>query len=506
MKKFLLITAGVLGGLALLGGAGVYLYIQSLMPAAEERISHNNAQVIAAIDQQLEGIDQEAIKGKASLMANKSIDELQELVDQQSITYEELVAYYLMQIKDIDQSPMGNNAVSEINPNAMAEARRLDQELGKVGPLHGMPVLVKENINTNNMPTSAGSYALRDFVPATNAPVVDKLLANGAIILGKTNLSEMSYFMSQKNPSGYSAKKGQTLNPFGQLAISASGSSSGSAVAMATDLAAVTLGTETAGSIVSPASVNSVVGYKPSHGSIAGEGVIPISSSLDTVGPITKTVKDAYLTYNASVDHPLEVAFDQTSLKGQRIGLVKSSDETFNQQVKDSLTKLGAEVELVELDSSRIDVNFILDNDFERDLNAYLTANEAPIASLKDWIAYNKEDEPVRARYGQSHMEKALAFSDHDDQKVKAYIKEAQAIIAQILADKHLSVLVAKDNEAAGLAATAGSPEISVPLGLSAKTPMGATFFASPNQDALVLQLAYAFEQGTQLRQLPPKN
>ncbi|WP_303978737.1 amidase family protein [Streptococcus danieliae] len=500
VKKIALWTTGILVGGAALGAGAVYLYLQSLMPAKEERLAYRNEQVLASIDKQLEGVDLEGLRAKIPLMEQKSLGELQELLRQGTIRHQDLVAYYLLNIKEKDQSELGTNAVSEINPRAMEEARTFDEKPDE-RLLAGIPVLVKENINTNNLPTSAGAYALKDFIPTKNAPVVDQLLENGTIILGKTNLSEMSYYMSQKNPSGYSAKKGQTTNPFNPLVLSPLGSSSGSAVAMATDLAAVSLGTETSGSIVAPAAINSVVGYKPTRGAISGEGVIPITYTLDTVGPITKTVEDALQTYRAATGKTSSLSLDKDFIKGKRIGLLKA-DKGFDKRLEQTLKNLGAQVVSLDIDTSKIDLDFILKNDLEKDLNHYLETSGAPISSLQELVDFNKQDPEVRMRYGQNFLEEALR-PKRDAAKVERILQIATDSLNQAIDDQKLDVLVAKDNYYAHLAAGAGAPELTVPFGLQEGTPVGATFLAKAGQDEKVIQIAYSFEQLTQLRALP---
>lgn len=500
MKKIILWILGITSLIVLIGGVGFYYYIQSLLQAKEEKISYRNDKIIDAIDKQLVGIDIELVKSKASFIEQKSIEEIKDNLSSGNISYQELMAYYLINIKEKDQNKDGNNSISEINEGAMEEAKVFDENRDD-RPLAGIPVLLKENINTNNMPTSAGSYALKDFIPNKNAPVVDKLIENGAIILGKTNLSEMSYYMSQKNPSGYSSKKGQTTNPFNPLVLSPLGSSSGSAVAMATDMAVSSLGTETAGSIVAPASINSVVGYKPSRGNVSGEGVIPITYSLDTVGPITKTVEDALLTYNAITDKKIEIELNKDALKGKKVGVVKS-DDAFDKALTEKLREFGAEVDIVEVDISKIDLEFILSNDFKKDLNHYLETYNAPIKSLDELVAFNKEDKEVRMKYGQTYLENSLN-PKRDDKRVEDIINLSKDILNKTIDDNKFDVLVFKDNNIASLAAGAGAPEVSIPFGLINNAPVGATFFGKAGDDANVLKLAYSFEQLTKLRQIP---
>ncbi len=502
--KIIKIVVAVIIGIVLIAGGGFMWWLNSMMPSAEERISFGNEAIIQSIDKQLEGIDIQAVKAKSDLMEQKTIAEIEQAVKNKAFTYEELVAYYLINIKELDQSEMGNNAVSEINPNAIKEARKYDNTAEEF-PLKGIPVLAKENINTKDMPTSSGTHALKDFVPASDAPVIEELKANGAIILGKANLSELSNFMSQKNPSGYSAKKGQTHNPFNPLKISPLGSSAGSAVAMATDLATVTLGTETAGSIIAPASINSTVGYKPTRESINGEGVIPISLTLDTVGVITKTVEDALTTYNASTQKKLDITLDKDYIKGKRIGIWQDSDEKFKKDLAEKLKEMGAEVVLLDkVDTSSIDVRVILYNDYERDLNAYLEENNAPVKSLKELIEYNKQDSDVRMRYGQNYLEASLGVKP-DDEKVENIVNSASELLNKTMDDNRLDALVYQDNDGALLTAIAGAPEITVPFGKNEIQPIGATFCGKVDDDAETLKIAYSFEQNTLMRELPKK-
>lgn len=501
MKKSITRTLGILGTTLVAGGVGLYMFMQSKLPAREERISRRNAKVIGDIDDQLEGVDIDAVKAKAQFIEQKSVEEIKKALENKDITCQELVAYYLINIKEKDQSETGNNAISEINPDAMEEAKKFDENPGD-GMLAGIPVLVKDNINTDDMPTSAGTYALRDFVPEKNAPVVDNLIKNGAIILGKTNMSELAYYMSRKNPSGYSGKKGQTHNPFRPVGLSPLGSSTGSAVAMATDLAATSLGTETCGSIVAPASVNSVVGYKPTRGSLSIEGVVPLSHSLDTVGPIAKTVKDALLTYNAASDTKIDMNLDKDAIKGKKIGIL-AEDRKFDQELEEKLIALGAEPILLVGSPVKVDVKFILKNDFEHDLNSYLEKNGAPIKSLEELIEYNKRDESVRMRYGQSYLEEAVGV-EREDWRVKQIIQVARNGVNELIQVYRLDALVAKNQSYAELPAVAGGPEVTVPFGMIDYKPAGATFFGKENEDEKILNIAYSFEQHTEMRQIPP--
>ncbi len=502
MKKKIWITLGVVVGIVAIAGGGFMLWINSVLPAKEERIAFGNEEIIAVIDKQLEDVDLETVRAKSDLMMNKSIADIQAAIKRGDYTYEELTAYYLLNIKENDQAETGCNAVSEVNPNAIAEARKYD-EMAEEMPLKGIPVLAKENINTADMPTSSGSYALKDFIPEEDAPVIKELKSNGAIILGKVNLSEMSNWMSHKNPYGYSAKKGQTHNPFNPLKISPLGSSAGSAAAMATDLAAVTLGTETAGSIVAPAAINSTVGYKPTRDGIDGEGVIPISLSLDTVGVISKNVADAGITYNSATTKKINLDFDEDYIVGKRIGIL-SENKDFVKKIKEKMQGMGVEVvELEKVDTSEINVKFILMNDFARDLNKYLEKYNAPVKSLEELVEYNKKDAKARMRYGQSHLEKSLAFKDIDDAKVKSMLELAETTLNDLIDEHQLDAIVFQDNEGVMLTAVAGAPQVTVPFGKNDIQPIGATFAGKLDTDAEILKIAYSFEKKTNMRLLP---
>ncbi|MFS0780161.1 amidase family protein [Bacillus sp. 1P06AnD] len=233
---------GALVLLLLLLAIGGYIYIKSVAPPGEERIAYGNGKLIASIDKQIKGLDMEKLrKDKEKYVIEKNIEDLQKAVKDGLLTYEEITAIYLHRIQMLDQNKKGFNSVVEINPKAIQEAREMDRRRtslsGNVNsPLFGLPVMLKDNINTSDMPTSAGAVAFADFMPKDDAPLVKELKAQGAIILGKNNLSKFAYFVSSIMPSGYSGKKGQTLNPFGPLKISPSGSSSGSAVAVTANL------------------------------------------------------------------------------------------------------------------------------------------------------------------------------------------------------------------------------------------------------------------------------
>lgn len=487
----------------------------------EERLAFGNEMQIRIIDRQLEGVDRAHILSLTPLLYQKSVEELRALLDSRQITHVELVAYYLLRIRDLDQAPGGTNAIMEVNPRAIETARGLDQQPQGVSlvksPLHGIPVLLKDNINTCDMPTSAGSIALQDWIPNEDAPVVRKLRNAGAIILGKTNLSEMSFYMSDLAPSGYSSKKGQTLSPFAPLRLSAGGSSTGSGVAMAMDLAALSYGTETIGSIVSPASANSVVGYKPSHsaGGISGRGVIPITARMDTVGPITKCVKDAALAYEAACETPTEqeIKWDPDYLKGKALRLERTleMDPYLEECLVRALNSMEVYVGVAE-GTVAYDAPKVLEADFERCINAYLEQHHAPVRSLREWVAFNAEDPANRMRYGQSYMEEAV-YKKRAEMLSESEIEQKIASALQRIAGvthpraEGFDAWVFIGSAGAPVACLAGAPEVTVPFGVAGpeQEPVGVTFIGRPGGDASILEMAYSFEQRLGYRVLPDK-
>lgn len=502
MKKMILILPALL----LAGGIGIFWLVNSMMPKGEERISYNKEQQTAQIDKQLAGLDLDKIRAKENLIMEKSIEEIQSAIIQGKLSYEELTAFYLDRIRTYDAGEQGLNAVAEINPKAVEQARARDASPDKGKNMTGIPVLLKDNINTNDMPTSGGTYALKDFVPAKNAPLVERLLENGAVILGKSNLSELANFMDTRMPSGYSSKAGQTHNPFDPVLLSPSGSSSGSGAAVAANLSAVAIGTETTGSIIAPSAIHSIVGFKPTKDAILAQGVIPLSSTMDTAGPMAKTVKDAILLYNALVADPskqLSLELDADFLKGRRIGLI---GERHEDKLISKLKMAGATVVSIRLDESGIDNEFIINQDFRSDLNHYLTTYDAPVKTLDQLIDFNKKDMGRRAKYGQDLIEEANDVQKIDRAKTASIVAQAKARLNQALGEHKLDAIVFIDNEGVIMPAVAGYPEVTVPMGaLEDGTPRGATFIAREHDDETLMRIAYSFEQNTKDRMIPEK-
>lgn len=483
------------------------LRVQAMMPAEESVIVYDN-DVVETIETQLKDLPLEQIRVKSDLILNKSIADIQSEIAADKLTYTELTAFYLDRILRYDKAPKGINAVVSINPDAISRAKELDA--GRVeginSPLTGIPVLLKDNINTRDMPTSGGTYAFKDFYPAENAPMVDRLTSAGAIILGKSNLSEMAYFFGERVPSGYSSAVGQTHNPFNPLLLSPQGSSSGSGAAVAAGLCAAAFGTETTGSIVAPANIHSLVGYKPSLGLISTEGVIPLSSTMDTVGPMAATVSDAVALFNASVSNDakkITLQENAADLKGKRIGVFETEG---SDRLVEALNKAGAETVKLPIEVDILDTEFIMLQDFKTDFAAYAEKYNAPVKSLEDLVTFNKEDLARRAKYGQDLLELAADITDPDREKVNKMVSAMKEYIQQLMETHELDVFAFMNNDVCDIPCAAGAPEITVPLGKNEyDEPVGATFFAAVGQDEKLVNVAYAFEKVAGDRQIPER-
>ncbi len=472
------------------------------------------------------------------------------------LTARELARLYLERIDCIDKAGPALNSVIEINPEALSIADRLDHERaeGKVrGPLHGVPILVKDNIDTaDRMRTSAGSLALEDSIAAQDAFLVGRLREAGAVILGKANLSEWANFRSTHSVSGWSSRGGQVRNPYA-LDRSPSGSSSGSAVAVAANFCAAAVGTETDGSIIAPSSANGVVGIKPTVGLVSRSGVIPISHTQDTAGPIARTVTDAavLLSTLAGTD-PSDPAtaeadgkrtdyttsLDVNGMKGARIGVPRNYfgfHPRVDALIEDCLAVMrssGAElVDPVTIDTEKdlgeVEIE-VLYYDFKADLNAYLArlGEEAAVHSLEELIQFNEKNrERVMPFFGQEHMLKARAKGPLTEE---AYVKALEKMhrlsrnegIDAVMKKHKLDALAAPSADPAwlvdfingdssggsgctSLPATAGYPHITVPAGLINGMPVGISFFGAAWSEAVLIRLAYAFEQATHARRSP---
>jgi amidase len=459
------------------------------------------------------------------LIFDKNIPEIQSAIKNGELTYKELSLFYLYRIQQFDrENELSLNSVISLNPNLLEEAERKDKELKNAAenhPIFGIPVLLKDNINTENMATTAGALALENN-QTEDAFIVQQLKDNGALILGKANLSEWAYFFCNDCPSGYSAVGGQTLNPYGRKIFDTGGSSSGSAVAVAANLAPAAVGSETSGSILSPSSQNSVVGLKPTIGNLSRGGIVPISSYLDTPGPITKSVIDNAILYSAMIGEDKEDAasvevknadfnLENQNLEGKRFGAFKElmEDSLYNRAVQD-LKDLGAEIVEFEAEEVQMD-NFLrlLSLDMKKDLPEYFEkyGGKTGFSSVEDIVKFNNQDSTARMPYGQSLFTGII--EDSADNATLDSIKsdlsaKGKKYFDAPMKEHNLDGILSINNYHAGFAAVAHYPAITVPMGYDQEgAPKGLTFFAKTSQEDKLYQWALAFEQATNRRRSP---
>ncbi len=489
-----------------------------------------NEQIWKSLEKQLADFSEEKYEALKSLILDQDIPTLQKQISEGKLSYEVLVKFYLFRIKTFDrENDLSLNAVISLNPNVIEEAMQKDRELLNKKlkhPIFGMPVLLKDNINTTEMPTTAGALALKNNT-TEDAFVTKRLKESGALILGKANLSEWAYFFCGECPSGYSAVGGQTLNPYGRRTIDTGGSSSGSGVAVAANFCAAAVGSETAGSILSPASQNSAVGLKPTVGLLSRTGIIPISSTLDTPGPITKNVTDSAIMLDAmkGLDkddfksvNPKSVSYfnelSDASLEGKRFGAFKElmDDELYVDAIN-VLKEQGAEI--VEISEEKIDLpDFLrlLNLDMKADLATYFktSANkDLTYSTIEDVMDFNSKNSEKAMPYGQKLFEGVSKDNSTKEEfdAIKNTLKTNGKQFFDIPMDRqNLDGILSVNNFHAAEAAVAEYPALTVPMGYTeAGVPRGLTFISKPLTESALLQWAYVYEQATKMR-LAPKN
>ena len=460
-----------------------------------------------------------------------TIPDLQRQMDRGQLSAVTLTRKYLARIRSVDPKL---HAVLALDPTALAQAAQSDarRRSGHTrGPLDGIPVLLKDNIDTKNLRTTAGSRALLGRPPSKDATLVRNLRDAGAVILGKTNLSEWANFRSTNSTSGWSGVGLQTNNPY-ELDRNPCGSSAGSGAAVAASLAQVAIGTETDGSIMCPSGANGIVGVKPSLGVVSGAGVVPISSEQDTAGPMARHVIDAALTLSAlhgkgSADYSAQAG----TLRGARIGIWRKAGidpevDRIVQASVDTMRARGATVVDVTLPyQDQVDANEFpaLLAEFADQLPGYLATRPGAPRTMADLVAFDRRDPVELSKFGQELFEQALTAPGVDD---PIYLKQratatslARRSIDETLAANHLDAIVGPSNSPAWVtsyghgddyelgsatpAAVAGYPNVSVPAGYSGELPVGVSFFAGRFADARVLSLAAAFEQAAPVRHAP---
>ncbi|MAB10262.1 MAG: amidase [Hyphomonas sp.] len=482
---------------------------------------------------------------EATGIAAKTLPELVDDLSDGAVSSEELVQAYLDRIERLDRDGPRLQSIISLNPNALPLARASDQRRANgntLGPLDGVPVLLKDNIESlDPMPTTAGSLALEDNITGRDSPLVAGLRAQGAIILGKTNLSQWANFRDDDSMSGWSSVGGQVHNPH-MLDRNPCGSSSGSGVAVAASLAAGAVGTETNGSIICPSNVNGIVGFKPTVGLVSQEWIVPISPSQDTAGPMTRTVRGAALMLNAmdSGDEDYTLSLSPDALNGMRIGVMRFAEGS-NKDIKDRFAAALAEMEaqgatLVDIDEFEPAAeNFwdstqpLLEFEFKDSLNAYLatTPDTVTTRTLRELIAFNEANaDQEMPLFGQSLFEASEARGPLTD---PAYVAAKAAVrfstreqgIDRLLAEYDVNVLVSPSGPVAPridpvngdvwpqwagagwMAAQAGYPHLTVPMGNVHGIPVGVSFIGSAGDDAAILAYGYAYEQASKLRPDP---
>ena len=469
-------------------------------------------------------------------------------------TIEDLVKAYLERIDEIDNNGPEINSIIEVNPDALEIAKELDKELkdGKIrGPMHGIPVILKDNLDTHDkMSTTAGSRALLNSKPLQDSYVAKKLREAGAVILGKANLSEWANFRGDLSTSGWSGVGGQTKNPY-ELDRNPCGSSSGSAVAVSANLCVVAIGTETNGSIVCPSHANGIVGIKPTVGLVSRSGVIPISFTQDTPGPMARTVKDAAICLGAiagtdSSDEKTLAAegkiysdytqfLDKDGLQGKKIGLYKAplginyKVDTLLYQAVEDLKKQGAEIiEIEEIAESNVGgYSFeIMLFEYKDGLNRYFASlgDDAPIKNIEELIAFNKSDSVELRFFNQQYLEMANEKGDLNSEEYKEALSKMlegsrEKGIDKVMDEYVLDAIIAPTGGPAwntdhingdsfhlgssSPAARAGYPNITVPMGYIDGLPVGLSFFGRAWSEPLLLEIAYAYEQASKHRKVP---
>lgn len=481
--------------------------------------------------------DKKLEKYRKERLDEMTLAEMQKELTEGNVTSEELVLMYKENISTRDHH---TNAVLEINPDALQIAQALDferQVKGERSFLHGIPILIKDNMDSGDkMHTSAGSLGLKEHYALEDAFAVKKLREAGAIILGKTNMTEWANFMSDKMTNGYSSRGGQVKNPYGPFDVG--GSSSGSAAAIASNLAAAAIGTETSGSIINPAAQNSLVGIKPTVGLISRSGIIPLSHTQDIPGTFGRTVEDAVAVFAALIGQDPEDPvtafaekfsgydwsghFTEKGLKGVKLAVPRALFEEaipdkqlkLFEQAMGALRKCGAEIiDSIDLGSDQDDLGFaVLLHEFKADLNAYLAKSnpQNPIRSMDDVIAFNNRHAETMLKFGQNLLEQANSMSgklierDYVEALERNRYLAAENGISATLKEVGADALLLPQDFGCNVGAAAGTPSITVPFGFSEDNePFGITFTGNAFSEPALIEYAYAFEKAVNGRKKP---
>ncbi len=461
------------------------------------------------------------------LVLEQDIPSIQDQIDEGAFTYEDLVLFYLHRIYKYElPNNTTLNTVIALNPNVLEEARALDKSKGSHHLIYGMPILLKDNVGTAEMHTTAGAIALREN-QTDDAFIVERLKEKGALILGKVNLSEWANFICQGCPNGQSAVGGQTLNPYGRRVFDTGGSSAGSGTSTAANYAVGAVGTETSGSILSPSSSSSIVGLKPTIGLLSRTGIVPISSTLDTPGPMTKNVTDNVILLDAMLgkdkadfksvapEADITSAWEApVTLSEIRLGVMKNlleRDSLYAANVE-ILRNAGAQVIEFEPDNVPLDgFTTLLNLDMRADLPAYIESqvknkDVVKVASVADVVEFNKQDSLVRIPYGQGSFDGILADTTTAEQFeiIKENLMESGRAFFKIMEGKQLDAVLSINNYHAGYAAVAEYPGLTIPMGyMPTGQPKGLTLIGKPFSEVLLLRIGKAYEDLTHARKIP---
>ncbi|MEP3381902.1 MAG: amidase family protein [Maribacter dokdonensis] len=491
-------------------------------------------EVFRPLYKEVSNLTEEKYKLLLPMILEQDIFVIRNHIKEGRLTYEDLVLFYLYRIYkyELDNATTLNTVIA-LNEDVVQQARELDEQNEKgvatqiQHPIYGMPILLKDNINTVGMKTTAGSIALMDN-RTEDSFIVQQLKKNGALILGKVNLSEWAYFLCSGCPVGYSAYGGQTLNPYGRRIFETGGSSSGSGTAVAANYAVAAVGTETSGSILSPSSQNSVVGLKPTIGLLSRSGIVPISSTLDTPGPMTKNVKDNAILLSAMLGYDevdsasmednypgiLSAGLNPEPLNEIRLGAIKElmeSDSIYRKTI-DKLKNEGATIiEIVPPEVSMDGFLSILNIDMRNDLPSYLRnytdSNLVKIKSIEDAVAFNNNDSLERIPYGQALFNGIVSdtTTSSELEEIKLNLEKNGRTFFNSAMDKNrLDAILSINNYHAGYAAVAKYPALTVPMGYKPSgEPISLTFIGKQFTEAKLLRIGKAYEEKFPVRIMP---
>ena len=461
------------------------------------------------------------------LIINQDISSIQSHISKGRFNYEDLVKFYIYRIYKFEMdTDLYLNSIISLNSEIINEAKELDRKNKPDNLLYGIPILVKDNINVEGMVTSAGASVFRKNFIDNNARVIDNLKKNNVLILGKLNMSEWAYYFCRPCPVGYSSLGGQTLNPYGRKVFESGGSSSGSGVSIAANFAAASIGTETSGSILSPSSKNSLVGLKPTIGSVSRSGIVPISSFFDTSGPMTTNVYDNALLFNSMIGYDGE---DKLSYRADKIDLEEMKN--FNPKnivagissnyLNDSLITIALNdlkiigiLNTVYNPKQYLSPSFrsILTSDMKRDLPKYISkyANkDIQVLNVTDIIEFNNKDTLINAPYGQYlfNQIKKDKVSDFELNQMKINTKSlATNYLNKIMINYDFDIFISVDNSMAGIAAAAHFPALTIPMGYrNDGQPSNITFITTSKNEQLLYNIAYRYEKQSKRRVAPKK-